>query len=79
MIDVDARARLARGRTFLGLMVGVTLSGIVWDDLALYALCVNALVWIAWFLHKASAIHELELVQAEQLSPTTKEDRMKKT
>ena len=77
MIDVDARARLSRGRTFLGIMVGVTLAGVIWSDMALYALCVNALVWIAWFLHKASAIRELELT-TDELPLTTKEDSMKK-
>lgn len=77
MVDMNARERLARGAWFLGAMLGVTIAGIIWDDMALFSLLVNGIVWLAWFIHKSSAMRELDL-DTESLSITTKEDDMKK-
>lgn len=74
-LEIDTVARMRRARTFLGVMVGVTMAGIVWDTCALFSLGINAGVWLAWFINKSGAIRELALDDSVLL---TKEDQMKK-
>jgi len=77
-LDIDTFRQMLRARAFVGVMVGVSIAGIVWSDVALLSLGLNAGIWLAWFINKSAAIAEFRLVDDERLHQQDKEDHMTK-
>jgi hypothetical protein len=67
VIDMNVRRRMRQAKMFIAFMLGTTLAGIIWDDLAFYALFVNGFVWTAWYANKFEQSRRLELVDDKRL------------
>lgn len=66
-LPADKLARLRRWRMFVAVMIGITVAGAIWPEVALFALGINAFIWIFFWADFSGQIREASLVDHERL------------
>ncbi len=66
MIDIDHKRDLSRGRIVVALVLGITLAGLTDEVVGMFALAINALIWMGVYFTKTASLRELSITTKDR-------------